>query len=811
MIYKEKIIPINIEDEMKSSYIDYSMSVIISRALPDIRDGLKPVHRRVLFGMYKLGLLYNRTHKKSARIVGEVLGKLHPHGDNSVYDTIVRMAQNWSLRYKLIDGQGNFGSIDNDPPAAMRYTEIRLNKISEEMLVDIEKETVDMQLNFDDSLKEPTVLPTRIPNLLINGVSGIAVGMATNMAPHNLKESIEAIFAFIDNKDIDIDNLMHYIKAPDFPTGGIIYGYEGVKNAFHTGRGSIIIRAKTHFENIDNKECIIVDEIPYQVIKSDLLIKTYTIIKEGKLEGISNIRDESNRKGIRIVYVLKHNVVPDVVLNQLYKYTNLQIFFSINNIALINGKPTKVNLKDIIKYFVNHRIEVVTRRTKYDLQKAEERYHILEGFLITLKNIDIIFKLIKNSKNYNEACNVLMKDFNLSKIQAKSILEVRLHRLTNIERENIKNDYKDCKKIIEKYKDILSQETLRMEIIKNELIEIKKKYSDKRCTKINYLGSQVTMEDLIINEPVILTISNAGYIKRTPLNEYKPQKRGGIGNIGASLRKEDFIEHLLIATTHQYALFFTKKGKCFWIRVFEIPEGHKIYKGRPIQNLINIEPGDKISACILTDDINNKEYVKNHYIIMVTKYGIIKKTLLQQYSIPRKNGINAIKIRNGDFIKKVKIIKKDNSHILIASHNGMILRFSNKKIRTMNRNSYGIKGIKLYNDDFVVGMICINDFENETILIVSEKGFGKRSNIKDYPITNRGCKGVKTIKITKKTGKLIAIDNVLNTQHFMIIKKSGVAIRMLISDIKIMGRATQGIKLINLKSNDDQISSITKI
>ncbi|WGH27393.1 MAG: DNA gyrase subunit A [Candidatus Bostrichicola ureolyticus] len=808
MIQKEKIIPINVEDEMKSSYIDYSMSVIVSRALPDIRDGLKPVHRRVLFGMYKLGVIYNRPHKKSARIVGEVLGKLHPHGDNSVYDTIVRLAQSWSLRYKLIDGQGNFGSIDNDPPAAMRYTEIRLNKISEEMLLDIEKETVDMQFNFDDSLKEPTVLPTRIPNLLINGVYGIAVGMATNMAPHNLKESIEAICAYIDNKNIDIDNLMLYIKAPDFPTGGIIYGYEGVKKAFHTGRGSIILRAKTHFENVDNKECIIVDEIPYQVIKSDLLIKTYTLIKEGKLEGISHIRDESGRQGMRIVYVLKHNVVPDVVLNQLYKYTPLQIFFSINNIALINGKPTKVNLKDIIKHFVNHRLEVVTRRTKYDLYKAEERYHILEGFLITLNNVDNIFKLIKNSKNYNEARNVLIREFNLSKIQSQSILDVRLHRFTNIERENLKKDHKDCKKIIEKYKEILSNESLRMQIIKNELIEIKEKYSDKRCTTINYLGSQVTTEDLISNETVVLTISNAGYIKRTYLNEYKRQARGGIGHIGANIRKFDFIKHLLIATNHQYALFFTEKGKCYWLRVFEIPEGHKTSKGRPIQNLINIEQGDKIRTCILTDDLNNKEYVNNHYIIIVTKHGIIKKTILEQYSKPRKNGINAIKIRNGDVIIQVKITK-GNSHIFIASKNGMIIRFEEKKIRSLNRNSYGVKGISLYNMDFVIGMICINDFENETLLVVSEKGFGKRSNIKDYRITNRGGKGVKTIKITKKTGQLIAIDNVIDNNHLMIINKSGIAIRMSVSDIRIMGRATQGIKLINLKSNE--IADITKI
>lgn len=807
----ESIIPINIEDEIKSSYIDYSMSVIVSRALPDARDGLKPVHRRVLYSMYELGMLSNRSYKKSARIVGEVLGKFHPHGDSSVYDTIVRLAQKWSLRYKLIDGQGNFGSLDNDPPAAMRYTEIRLEKISEEMLLDIQKNTVDMKYNFDDTIKEPTVLPTRIPNLLINGVSGIAVGMATNMAPHNLKESIDAICAFIDNKYISIEELMKYIIAPDFPTGGIIYGYQGVKEAFHTGKGRITIRAKIHFEEILGRECIIVDEIPYQVNKEEMIKKTISLIKDGKLEGIYNIKDESGRQGMRIVYFIKNDYVKNIVLNNLYKYTQLQTFFHINNIALVNGLPVQLNIKDIINSFIDHRYQVVIRRENYELDKAKKRAHILKGFLIILNEIDNAINIIKNSNNPSKARDILMQKFNISEIQASNTLDLRLQRLTNLEINKINDEYILLKDKISYLKSIISNQSLIMKIIKDELIEIKKKYNDKRYTEIDYSGTEFSIEDMIIDEQVVLTISHAGYIKRTPLSEYKRQARGGIGNKGVITRDKDFLEHLLIAKNHQYMLFFTEKGKCFWMRVFEIPESSKLSKGRAIQNLINIDKTDKVRTYILTKDLNDKEYINNHYVIMITKNGIIKRSLLKNYSRPRKYGINATIIRDGDTLIEAKLTR-GNSNILIAVKSGKAIRFSEKKIRSMGRISSGVLGINIDNEkDYVIAMIAI-DNENiklEDILVVSEKGFGKRSSLKDYRITNRGGKGVKTMNITKKTGNLISIKNVINKDDLMIINKSGIIIRIPISAIRVMGRTTQGVKLINIKE-DDQIAAIAK-
>lgn len=807
----ESIIPINIDDEIKSSYIDYSMSVIVSRALPDARDGLKPVHRRVLYSMYELGMLSNRPYKKSARIVGEVLGKFHPHGDNSVYDTIVRMAQKWSLRYKLIDGQGNFGSLDNDPPAAMRYTEIRLEKISEEMLLDIQKNTVDMKYNFDDSIKEPTVLPTRIPNLLINGVSGIAVGMATNMAPHNLKESINAICAFIDNKNITIEELMKYIIAPDFPTGGIIYGYQGVKEAFNTGKGRIVIRAKIHFENILGKECIIVDEIPYQVNKEEMIKKTINLIKENKLEGIYNIKDESGRQGLRIVYFIKNDYMRNIVLNNLYKHTQLQTFFHINNIALVNGLPVQLNIKDIINNFIDHRYDVVIRRENYELDKAKKRAHILKGYLIILNNIDNTINIIKNSNNTNNAKDILMKEFNISEIQALNTLDLRLQKLTNFEKDKIQNEYVLLKEKISYLKNILNNDSLIMKIIKDELIDISIKYSDKRYTEIDYLGTDFSIEDMITDEQVLLTISHAGYIKRTPLSEYKRQARGGIGNKGVITRDKDFLEHLLIASNHQYMLFFTEKGKCFWMRVFEIPESSKLSKGRAIQNLIKIDKNDKIRTYILTGDLNDKKYINNHYVIMITKHGLIKRSLLKNYSRPRKHGINATIIRNGDTLLEAKLTK-GNSDILIAVKSGKAIRFSERKIRSMGRISSGVLGINIdHVKDSVIGMVCIDNenIELEDILVVSEKGFGKRSILKDYRITNRGGKGIKTINITKKTGKLIAIKNVINNDDLIIINKSGIIIRMSIAEIRVMGRTTQGVKLINLKE-DDEIASVAK-
>lgn len=810
---KEKIIRINIEDEIKSSYIDYSMSVIVSRALPDVRDGLKPVHRRVLYGMYELGVFSNRSHKKSARIVGEVLGKFHPHGDRSVYDTIVRMAQNWSLRYKLIDGHGNFGSLDNDPPAAMRYTEIRLEKISEEMLKDIEKDTVDMRYNFDETIKEPLVLPTRMPNLLINGVSGIAVGMATNMPPHNLSETINAICAYIDNKNISIDNLMKYIIAPDFPTGGIIYGYEGVKNAFHTGRGKITIRAKVHFEEIKNRECIIVDEIPYQVNKEEMIKKTIELIKENKIEGINDIKDESGRQGLRVVFYLKKDVNTKVVLNKLYKYTLLQVYFNVNNIALVKGLPIQLNIKNLIKYFVDHRHDIILRRTNYELEKANEKVHILEGLNIILNDLDSAINIVKNSNNIRSASYKLIDYFNLSKIQASNALEIKLQRLTSLEREKVNENQKKLIKKIDFLKNILSKESIRMDIIKNELLDIKKNFHDKRLTEIEYSGIEVGLEDLIINEQVVLTISNAGYIKRTSLNEYKRQSRGGIGNKAVITRSEDFLKYLLIAKNHQYMIFFTERGKCFWIRVFEIPETSKLTKGRAIQNLININKNDKVCTYILIKNINDINYINNHYLLMITKKGIIKRSLLKNYSKPRKNGVIATLIRKNDSLVEAKITN-GNTNVIIAVENGKSIRFPESDLRCIGRISSGVYGIKISNyNDNVIGMICIKNSskeDEENILVVSENGFGKRSKLENYRVTKRGGLGVKTMNITKKTGKLISIKNVTYKDDLMIIKKSGVLIRMSISEIRLIGRTTQGVKLIKLKKND-QIASVAKV
>ncbi len=806
----EKLIPINIEDEMKSSYIDYSMSVIVSRALPDVRDGLKPVHRRVLFGMYELGVLSNRPYKKSARIVGEVLGKYHPHGDSSVYDTMVRMAQEWSLRYQLVDGQGNFGSVDGDPPAAMRYTEARLRKIAEEILSDIDKETVDFQLNFDDTLEEPKVMPTRVPNLLINGAAGIAVGMATNMAPHNLTESIDAIHAYIDNRNITIEELMHHIKAPDFPTGGVIYGYDGVKEAFETGRGRIILRGKATMEEVHGRECIIVNEIPYQVNKADMIAKTADLIKEGRLEGISEIRDESDRKGMRIVYVLKSDAIPNVVLNLLYKYTSLQTSFSVNNIALVNGRPQQLNLKDIIHHFVTHRHDVVTRRTQFELRKAEERAHILEGLLIAIDNLDEVIKVIRESETPEVAREELMSCFSLSEIQARAILEMRLRTLTGLERDKIKDEYAELMKTIERLKDILGNESLRYEIIKEELAEIKNKYGDKRRTEIDFSGGDFNIEDLIADEKVVVTISHAGYIKRTSLTEYKVQNRGGVGHKGATTRDEDFLEYMFQASNHQYLLIFTEKGRCFWQRIFEIPEGSKTSKGRAIQNLINIEPDDKVKAYIRTHDLRDAEYVKNMYVVMVTKHGIVKKTTLEAYSKPRVNGINAINVREGDTLLEA-ILTDGNQQLMIATLHGKAIRFPEEKVRPMGRTASGVKGITFSDGkDEVVSMIAVTDPENETILVVSEKGFGKRTDAEAYRITNRGGKGVKVMNVTDKTGNVISMEIVNDENDLMIINKSGVAIRMSVADLRVMGRNTQGVKLINLKSNDE-IAAIAKV
>ncbi|UNY98629.1 DNA gyrase subunit A [Zhouia spongiae] len=812
----EKLIPINIEDEMKSAYIDYSMSVIVSRALPDVRDGLKPVHRRVLFGMHELGVRSNTAYKKSARIVGEVLGKYHPHGDSSVYDTMVRMAQHWSLRYMLVDGQGNFGSVDGDSPAAMRYTEARMRKISEDMLADIDKETVDHQLNFDDTLQEPKVLPTRIPNLLVNGASGIAVGMATNMPPHNLSEVIDGTIAFIDDKDIEVEGLMEYIKAPDFPTGGIIYGYDGVREAFKTGRGRVVLRAKAEIEEVNGRECIIVTEIPYQVNKAEMIKKTADLVNEKRIEGISNIRDESDRKGMRIVYVLKRDAVPNIVLNTLFKYTALQSSFSVNNIALVNGRPQMLNLKDLIKHFVDHRHEVVVRRTEYELRKAEERAHILEGLIIASDNIDEVISIIRSSSNADEARQKLIERFKLSEIQARAIVEMRLRQLTGLEQDKLRAEYEDIKKLIEDLKDILAREERRMDVIKEELIEVREKYGDERRSEINYAGGNFSIEDMIADEQVVITISHAGYIKRTPLSEYKTQNRGGVGQKGSSTRNEDFLEHLFVGTNHQYMLFFTQKGKCFWLRVFEIPEGTKISKGRAIQNLINIEQDDKVKAFICTKDLKDEDYINSHYVIMATKMGIVKKTSLEQYSRPRQNGINAITIREEDELLEAKLTT-GNSQIMLATRSGKAIRFEESKTRPMGRNASGVRGITLADDkDEVIGMISVHNME-ENILVVSENGYGKRTYLDDpedgeavYRITNRGGKGVKTMSITDKTGELVAIKNVSDEDDLMIINKSGLTIRMAVEDLRVMGRATQGVRLINIKGNDS-IAAVAKV
>jgi len=814
----EKLIPINIEEEMKSAYIDYSMSVIVSRALPDVRDGLKPVHRRVLFGMYELGVLSNRAHKKSARIVGEVLGKYHPHGDTSVYDAMVRMAQEWSLRYLMVDGQGNFGSVDGDSPAAMRYTEARMKKISEEMLADIDKETVDFQLNFDDTLQEPTVMPTKVPTLLINGASGIAVGMATNMAPHNLTEVIDGTLAYIDNNDIEIDELINYIKAPDFPTGGIIYGYEGVREAFKTGRGRIVMRAKVGFEEVNGREAIIVTEIPYQVNKAEMIKKTADLVNDKKIEGISNIRDESDRNGMRVVYELKRDAVPNVVLNTLYKYTQLQSSFSVNNIALVKGRPQMLNLKDLIYHFVEHRHDVVVRRAQYDLRKAEERAHILEGLIIASDNIDEVIKIIRASKDGDEARAKLIERFKLSEIQARAIVEMRLRQLTGLEQDKLRAEYEEIMKLIAYLKELLASKEMRMQVIKDELVEIRDKYGDERRSQIEYSGGDVSIEDLIADESVVITISHAGYIKRTSLSEYKTQNRGGVGQKSAGTRDQDFLEHLFVATNHQYLMFFTQKGKCYWMRVYEIPEGTKTSKGRAIQNLINIEQDDKVKAFICTQDLKDQDYINSHYVIMATKQGQVKKTPLEQYSRPRQNGINAITIKEDDELIGAKLTT-GNSQVLIAVKSGKLVRFEEEKTRPMGRTASGVRGITLADEkDEVIGLVSIDkDHVNDSqLLVVTENGYGKRTKLVDedgedvYRITNRGGKGVKTLNITEKTGQLISINDVTDEDDLMIINKSGLTIRMKISDLRVMGRATQGVRLINIKGNDS-IAAVTKV
>ena len=801
----EKIIQINIEDEMKAAYIDYSMSVIVSRALPDIRDGFKPVHRRVLYGMQDLGVYSNRPHKKSARIVGEVLGKYHPHGDSSVYDTMVRMAQPWSLRYPLVDGQGNFGSVDGDSPAAMRYTEARLRKIAEDMLEDLEKETIDFAPNFDDSLQEPTVLPTKIPNLLVNGASGIAVGMATNMAPHNLSEVVDGCIAYVENKEIEVEELLNYVKAPDFPTGGIIYGYEGVREALTTGRGRIVIRAKAEIEESNGREQIIITEIPYQVNKSELIKKAAELVNDKKLEGISDIRDESDRNGMRIVFELKRDAISNVVLNKLYKFTSLQTSFSVNNICLVNGRPEMVNLKDLIKHFIDFRHEVVIRRTKFDLRKAEERAHILEGLIIASDNIDEVIKIIRASKSPEEARENLIARFNLSDLQSRAIVEMRLRQLTGLEQDKLRAEYTDLMALITDLKDILGNEERRMQIIKDELNYVKDKYGDVRQSRIEYAASEMRMEDLIPDEEVIITISHAGYIKRTSLSEYKVQNRGGMGSKGSTTRDKDFLEHLFVATNHNYLLIFTEKGRCFWMRVYEVPEGNKLAKGRAIQNLLNIAQDDKVKAYVKVQDLTDKEYAQNNFIIMCTKDGVIKKTSLEAYSRPRTNGINAITIRENDELLEAKLTDGTNE-IVLATKSGRAIRFNEEKVRPMGRNASGVRGVTLLSEiDEVVGMVCVKD-NTSTVLVVSEKGYGKRSFLNDpedgepiYRITNRGGKGVKTINVTDKTGPLLAIKNVTDEDDLVIITKAGVTIRMHVDTLRVMGRAAQGVRLINLK------------
>lgn len=807
---KEIIIPINIEDEMRGAYIDYSMSVIISRALPDVRDGLKPVHRRVLYGMLDLGVNWNKPYKKSARIVGEVLGKYHPHGDSSVYDTMVRMAQEWSLRYPLVDGQGNFGSIDGDSPAAMRYTEARLRRIADEMLNDINKDTVDFQLNFDDSLKEPTVLPAKLPNLLLNGSSGIAVGMATNMAPHNLTEVVDGITAYIDDREITVEGLMEYIKAPDFPTGGIIYGYTGVKSAFETGRGRVVLRAQAEIEATNTgRERIIVTEIPYQVNKASMIEKTAALVNEKKIEGISDIRDESDRNGMRIVYELKKDAIGNVVLNNLFKYTQLQSSFGVNNVALVKGRPYTLNLKDLIKHFVDHRHEVVIRRTQYELNEAEKRAHILEGYLIALDNLDAVIELIRSSRDPEVAKAGLMEKFSLSEIQAKAILEMRLQRLTGLEREKIQKEYDEIMQLIAQLKEILEKEELRMGIIKEELAEIKERYGDERRSEIVYAADDLTSEDMIPNEEMLLTISHQGYIKRTHLSEYRTQGRGGVGSKGAGSKEDDFTEHLFVGMSHDYLLIFTESGKVFWKKVWQVPEGGKTAKGRPVQNLINIEPGDKIRAVINVANLKDEDYINNNFLVMCTEKGTIKKTSLEAYSRPRTNGINAITINEGDRLLEIKLTNGDN-HIIIGKRSGKVIHFHERDVRSMGRTAAGVRGVSLEGaDDKVVGMVCVAR-EDANLLVVSENGYGKRSPIEDYRITKRGGKGVKTINITEKTGNLVAIKEVIDTDDLMIINKSGITIRLSVEGLRVMGRATQGVKLIRLNEGDT-ISSVEKI
>jgi len=817
MVEGEKLIPINIEDQMKTAYIDYSMSVIVSRALPDVRDGLKPVHRRVLFGMHELGVRSNTAHKKSARIVGEVLGKYHPHGDSSVYDTMVRMAQWWNMRYMLVDGQGNFGSIDGDSPAAMRYTEARMRKMAEDMLIDIDKETVDHSLNFDDTLEEPTVLPTRIPNLLVNGSSGIAVGMATNMPPHNLAEVVDGTIAYLENQDITIDELMEYIKAPDFPTGGIIYGYDGVREAFKTGRGRVIVRAKTHFEEINNRDYIVVTEVPYQVNPETMREQTSNLVKEGKLEGLADIVDQTGKGGMRIVYELKKDAIPNVVLNNLFKHTALQSSFSVNNIALVNGRPEQLNLKDLIYHFVEHRHDVVYRRTQYELKKAKERIHILEGFMKVMATEDTMGKAIEIIRFHDRPKEDLITEFELTEIQAEAILALQLRRINKLLILQTKEEYEQLLAQIIDLEDILAHKERRTEIIKEELLEIKEKYGDERRSVIEYAGGDISIEDIIPDEQVVITISNAGYIKRTSVNEYKTQARGGVGQKASATRDKDFIEHLFIGTNHQYMLFFTEKGKCFWLRVYEIPEGGKNTKGRAIQNLINIAPDDLVKAVICTHDLKEQDYINSHYVIMATKKGIIKKTCLEQYSRPRQNGIVAITIKEDDELLEARLTS-GNSQVMLAVKSGKAIRFPEEKVRAVGRSGSGVRGISFDNaNDEVIGMIAIENPKEETVLVVSENGYGKRTFIDDpetgeavYRITNRGGKGVKTISVTEKTGNLVAIKSVLEEEDLMIINKSGMAIRLPVSDLRVMGRATQGVRLINIKGNDS-IAAVAKV
>ena len=813
MIDQDRILKIDIKQEMQSAYIDYSMSVIVARALPDVRDGFKPVHRRVLFGMDKLGNTSDKPYKKSARIVGDVLGKYHPHGDSSVYFALVRMAQPWSLRYPLVDGQGNFGSVDGDSPAAMRYTEARLSRIAEEMLRDIEKDTVDFTPNFDNTLEEPTVLPTRIPNLLVNGASGIAVGMATNMPPHNLSECIDASVALIDDRELTVEDLMQYIKAPDFPTGGIIYGFAGVKDAFETGRGRIVIRAKAEIEvdSTTGRETIVVSEIPYAVNKSELIKKIADLVEEKRLEGISNINDESDRAGMRIVIEIKRDANASVVLNKLFKMTDLQSSFSVNNIALVNGRPQTLNLKQLLEAFVDHRHEVVIRRTRFDLAKAEERAHILEGLIIASDHIDEVVKLIRSSRTREEAKTRLMERFSLSEKQAQAIVDMRLGQLTGLDQDKLRNEYAEVEKMIAYYKEILADESVCMKVVKDELLEIKEKYGDERKTEIIYSSEEFNAEDFYADDEMIITISHMGYIKRTPLSEFRAQNRGGVGAKGSNTREEDFIEYIYPASMHNYMLFFTQKGKCYWLKVYEIPEGAKNSKGRAIQNMLNIESDDKVNAFIRVKKLQDPEYNMSHNLLFCTRKGVIKKTKLEAYSRPRQNGVNAITIREDDQVIQVRLTTGD-SQIIIANKNGRAIRFHESAVREMGRNATGVKGMTLDdNSDEVVGMICVNDPEKETIMVVSEQGYGKRSLIEDYRITNRGGKGVKTLNITDKTGCLVAIKCVTDENDLVIINKSGITLRMKVADVRVMGRATQGVRLINLEKRNDEIASVCKV